>query len=73
MIYSVVWSPAPVQAIGGDVYAVTWIDEATRYGVVEGMKAKSDAFGEYKVYEAWLRVQRVEGRQIELGSVKISA
>ena len=40
------------------MYGITWIDEKTRYGMVEGMKAKSNAFKEYKVYEAWLRIQR---------------
>ena len=63
VIHSDVWGPAAVQAIGGDSYAVTWIDEKTRYGIVEGMRAKSDAFGEYKAYEAWLRVQR--GKEIK--------
>ena len=58
VIHSDVWGPASVQAIGGDQYGITWIDEKTRYGVVEGMRAKSDAFEEYKAYEAWLRVQR---------------
>ena len=58
VIHSDVWGPATVQAIGGESYAVTWIDEGTRYGVVEGMRAKSDTFAEYKAYEAWLRVQR---------------
>ena len=38
--------------------AVTFIDEKSRYGVVEGMRVKSSAFGEYTAYEAWLQVQR---------------
>jgi len=58
VIHSDVWGPASVRAIGGENYAVTWIDELSRYGTVEGMRAKSDAFTEYKAYEAWLRVQR---------------
>jgi hypothetical protein len=58
VIHSDVWGPASVSALGGSNYAVTWIDEKTRYGVVEGMRAKSDTFEEYKAYEAWLRVQR---------------
>ena len=57
VIHSDVWGPASVRAIGGDQYSVTWIDGSTRYGVVEGMRAKSETFKEYKAYEAWLRVQ----------------
>jgi len=75
VIHSDVWGPASVQAIGGDQYAVTWLDERTRYGVVEGMRAKSDAFEEYKAYEAWLRVQRgktIRGLQTDQGGEYMS-
>ena len=58
VVHSDVWGPASVQAIGGESYAVMFIDEKSRYGVVEGIRAKSDTFAEYKAYEAWLRVQR---------------
>ena len=57
VIHSDVWGPAPIQAIGGAVYAVTWIDEKSRYGVVEAMKVKNETFGEYKAYKAWLQLQ----------------
>ena len=63
VIHSDIWGPVPVQAIGGAVYAVTWIDKKSRYGVVEVMKAKNETFGEYKAYEAWLQLQR--GRVIK--------
>ena len=42
---------------GGDNYMITLIDERSRYGVVEGMRVKSNAFSKYTAYEAWLRVQ----------------
>jgi len=75
VIHSDVWGPAAVQAIGGDQYAVTWLDEKSRYGVVEGMRAKSEAFEEYKAYEAWLRVQRgksIKGIQTDRGGEYMS-
>jgi hypothetical protein len=57
VIHSDVWGPAQVTAFGGSTYAVTFIDEHTRYGTVEGLRAKSGTFDEYKYYEAWLKAQ----------------
>ena len=53
-----VWGPASVQAIGGENYAVTFIDEKSCYGVVEGIRTKGNVFREYIAFEAWMRVQR---------------
>ena len=57
------------------MYGITWIDEKTHYGMVEGMKAKSNTFKEYKVYEARLRVQRgknIKHLQIDRGGEYMS-
>ena len=57
VLHTDVWGPAQTTALGGSSYAITFIDEYTRHGVVEGMRAKSSAFDEYRYHEAWLRVQ----------------
>ena len=56
-IHSDVCGSASVQAIGGESYTVTWIDEKSCYGVVDSILAKSDAFTKYKACEACLRDQ----------------
>ena len=67
VIHSDVWGLASVQAIGGENYVVTFIDEKSHYSVVEGIKAKSNVFGEYLAFEAWLQVQQGKNiRHIQL-------
>lgn len=57
VVHSDVWGPAPVAAIEGASYAMTFVDEHSRFGVVTGLRAKSEVFGEYKCHEPWLKVQ----------------
>ena len=47
VIHLNIWGLASVQAIGGENYAVTFIDKKSRYGVVEGIRTKGNVFGEY--------------------------
>ena len=54
IVHSDVWGPASIQAIGGGNYAVTFIDEKSRYGVVEGIRTKGNVFREYIAFEAWI-------------------
>jgi len=57
VIHTDLWGPAPVIALGGGQYSILFIDEYSRYGVVEFPRAKDESFREYKNYESWLWVQ----------------
>ena len=57
VIHTDLWGPAPVTALGGGSYAITFIDEHSRFGVLGFPCTKDESFREYKGYESWLRVQ----------------
>ena len=57
VIHSDLWGPASVTALGGGLYMVLFIDEYSRYGVVEFLRTKDESFQEYKNFESWLQVQ----------------
>jgi hypothetical protein len=59
-IHSDVWGHAPVKSIGGREYMLTFTDEhmheVTIYFMAVGKK--SDAFENYKIFEAWVSIHR---------------
>ena len=57
VIHSDLWGPASVTALGGGLYAILFIDEFSRYGVVKFLRTKDESFREYKNFESWLQVQ----------------
>lgn len=59
VIHTDLWGPAQTIALGGDQYSISFIDERSRYGVVEFPRAKdeSESLKQYKNYESWLWVQ----------------
>ena len=57
VIHTDLWGPAQVIALGGGQYAITFIDEHSRFGVLGFTRTKDSSFQEYKNYESWLRVQ----------------
>ena len=57
VVHTDLWGPAQVIGLGGGQYAVTFIDERSRFGVLGFTHTKGESFQEYKNYESWLRVQ----------------
>jgi hypothetical protein len=57
-VVSDVWGPASVESIGGNHYYNLYQDQRSYEEVVHFMKNKSETFGDYKKYEAWVKVQR---------------
>ena len=57
-----IWGPAAVQSIGGKHYYMLCQDLHSHEELVYFLRQKSEAFADYKKYEAWVKVQR--GRQI---------
>jgi hypothetical protein len=57
-VVSDVWGPASVESIGGNRYYNLYQDQCSHKEVVYFMKNKSETFGDYKKYEAWVKVQR---------------
>jgi hypothetical protein len=55
-IHSDVWGHAPVKSIGGCEYMLTFTDEHMHEVTVYFMAKKSDAFENYKIFEAWVSV-----------------
>jgi hypothetical protein len=53
-----IWGPAPVRSIGGKDYYLLFQDQSSHEERVYFLKLKSEAFENYKDYEAWVRVQR---------------
>ncbi len=56
-IHSDLWGPAQVQALTGELYAITFTDEAKAWSELEGLTTKNLAFKVYKDYEASLLTQ----------------
>jgi hypothetical protein len=56
-IHSDVWGPAPVAAIGGRRYYVTFTDDKTRLTFLYLIRLKSDTFTSYKTFEALCKTQ----------------
>ncbi|KAL5514580.1 hypothetical protein ACEPAG_1896 [Sanghuangporus baumii] len=52
-----IWGPAKTQTIGHARYALTIVDEATRWCQMFTMREKSEAFTKYKQFQAWLCAQ----------------
>jgi hypothetical protein len=57
-VVSDLWGPARVESLGGKKYYFLFKDLASREEKVYFLKAKSEAFLDYKKYEAWALVQR---------------
>jgi len=57
VIHTDLWGPAQTIALGGGQYSILFIDEYSRYGVVEFPRTKDESFKQYKNYESWLWVQ----------------
>ena len=57
-VMSDVWGPASVQSIRGNHYYNLYQDQSSHEEVVYFMKAKSEAFHNYRNYKAWVKVQR---------------
>ena len=57
-VVSDVWGPAPVQSIGGNCYYNLYQDQSSHEEVVYFMRAKAEAFCNYRKYEAWVKIQR---------------
>ena len=52
LIYSDILGPFEVASLNGSKYAVTFIDEYTKYAVVKYMRNKSEVIGKFKEYVA---------------------
>lgn len=63
LIHTDVNGPMEVPSLKGMRYAVCFIDDATRYGVVYLMKHKSEVLEHFRVYVSYMRV-----RQVKVGS-----
>ena len=50
LVHSDVWGPASIASLGGSLYYVTFIDDATRKTWVYPMKNKSDVFS---IFQRW--------------------
>jgi hypothetical protein len=61
-----VWGPAPVKSLGGKSYYLLFVDLSSHEERVYFLKHKSEAFNDYKKYEACVNVQR-RGRIAKLG------
>jgi hypothetical protein len=61
-----VWGPAPVKSLGGKSYYLLFIDLSSHEERIYFLRYKSEAFDDYKKYEAWVKVQR-NGRIAILG------
>jgi Reverse transcriptase (RNA-dependent DNA polymerase) len=57
-VVSDIWGPAPVTSLGGKDYSLCFLDLYSHEERIYFLKHKSEAFEIYKVYEAWVRVQR---------------
>jgi hypothetical protein len=56
--YTESWGPVEVTSLGGNNYSLTFQNMHSHEEQAYFMKKKSEAFGKYKDYEAWTRVQR---------------
>jgi hypothetical protein len=56
-IHSDVWGPATPQSYNGKRYYVSFTDDYTRWTVIYCISQKSEVFGKYKEFEAWLNTQ----------------
>lgn len=56
-VHSDLWGPSPTQTQGGKSYYCSFTDDHTRYTSLYLQSAKSDTFGSYTTYEAWLKTQ----------------
>jgi hypothetical protein len=57
-VVSDVWGPASVESIGGNRYYNLYQDQRSHEEVIYFMQNKSETFGDYKKYKAWVKVQR---------------
>lgn len=51
------WGPSSVQSLGGKSYFISFIDDKTRYIIIEFLKQKSDAANAIKNHIAWITNQ----------------
>ena len=52
------WGPARVKALSGEHYMMNFQDKYTHEENVKFLKHKSEAFDNYRDYEAWVKAQR---------------
>jgi hypothetical protein len=57
LVYSDIWGPATTRTVGHAEYYAIFIDDAKRWITVDLMHRKSETFGNYRNYEAWLKTQ----------------
>ncbi|KAF7768485.1 hypothetical protein Agabi119p4_7728 [Agaricus bisporus var. burnettii] len=57
LVHSDLHGPLPVASHSGYKYWITFIDDATRFRAVYLLKAKSEAFEAFKVYNSWAETQ----------------
>ena len=57
-IHSDVWGSSPIKTIGGREYYSTYTDDHSRYSKLYLQRLKSETFGVYKQYEAYLLQQK---------------
>lgn len=56
-VHSDVWGPARTSTKRGKRYYVSFTDDNSRWTHIEPLRRKSDVFGAYKRFEAWLETQ----------------
>ena len=56
-VHTDVWSPAPVETLGGRRYYISFTDDKTRLTYIHFLRQKSKAFSAYKDFEAWSQTQ----------------
>jgi len=56
-IHTNVWGPATIATRQGRRYFITFTDDATRYTITYLLRTKDEAFGAYKMFEAWATTQ----------------
>jgi transposase InsO family protein len=75
-VHSDVWGPAQTKSLGGNSYAVSFIDDYTDEAVMRFMPAKSDVFEKCKAHEARAKTQRgvkaIQELQLDRGGEYLS-
>jgi len=56
-VHTDLWGPSPVQTGGHSRYYASFTDNYTRFTKLYLLKAKSDTFDSYQVFESWLVTQ----------------